>query len=769
MSDPNQDPPAEPKPDPATSSATPPPGEPRPSDEWRLAATPANSLVNDLAAQGLLAAEKAGRMLTAAGAQSKSVAADVIAQSARLFRASRTYLSEGAADLSAAARRHAEELRHWRPFEKRAARPAPQLTWKRVAIWAGWGAGAFTTLIVGFFVYVTWGMPSTDDLWAARNSPSIEFRDRYGRTLLREGAQNAPAIDIRTLPKYVPQAVIAIEDRRFYEHLGIDAEGLTRAIVQNVRYGRVVQGGSTITQQLAKNLFLTNQRTFRRKAQEIALALWLEGKFTKDEILALYLSRVYFGAGAWGIDAAAERYFDKPARELQLGEAALLAGLLKAPSRMNPAIEDTNAKARALVVLDAMVAEGFITQAERDRAAAARLPINRRNPAGNLGYFRDWIDPQLNTVIGDQSDDFIVETTLDLEAQRAAERTVVTQLDGMGAEMGASQAALLSLDTQGGVRSMVGGRSYLESQFNRAVQARRQPGSSFKYFIYMTAMDRPNYSPWTVRVDEPIVIGDWAPGNYEDNYYGPVSLTQAFAKSMNMVAIKVANEVGGDAIIDTAQRLGVRTKLHNYRSLALGAQELPLIEMTQAYGAMATGGYRIEPHGVTRVRRANGNVLWAWRAPAQQRVIEDRTLRSMNYIMKAVVDAGTGTRARIAGRQIGGKTGTGNDYRDAWFIGFTSGLTTGVWVGNDNFKTMQKVTGGSLPTQIWHDYMVVALRQSPNTDLLMPRPEDYLPEPGVTTVADPSAGAPQAQGAPLTPASTSPPADLGPNLEGPEG
>ncbi|MDX2235796.1 MAG: PBP1A family penicillin-binding protein [Hyphomonadaceae bacterium] len=737
--------------------------------EWRL----------DASAQAPALADRARAALAAAAGatadtwrRATSLATDMGRFTARLTRASVRLVAENARAFGVTMRERAVAATRPRPpGAPRAARP---FTWGSLAAVAGWSFGGLMAAVVGFFVYVTWGMPSTDDLWEARQSPSITFQDRYGRVLLREGAQNAPPVALDTLPEHVAEAVIAIEDRRFYDHPGVDVEGLTRAVFQNFRSGRVVQGGSTLTQQLAKNLFLTNERTFRRKAQEVAMALWLESKFTKEEILALYLSRVYFGAGAWGIEAASERYFDKPARELSLGESALLAGLLKAPSRMNPAIEDTSAKARALVVLNAMVAEEFITQAERDAAAAASLPISRRNPGGNLGYFRDWIDPLLNQIISDQRDDFIVETTLDLEAQRAAERAMVTELDDQGAKMGVSQGALLSLDAQGGVRAMVGGRSYTDSQFNRTTQARRQPGSSFKYFIYMAAMERPEFSPYTVRVDEPVVIGDWAPGNYEDEYFGPATLAQAFAKSMNMVAIKVANEVGGDAIIDTARRLGVRTRLHNYRSLALGAQELPLIEMTQAYGAMASGGFRIEPHGVARVRRASGNTIWTWRPTeaSAERVIDDRTLRSMNYLMSRVVEAGTGTRARIQGRQIGGKTGTGNDYRDAWFVGFTSGITTGVWVGNDNFQTTKKVTGGSIPAQIWRDYMVVALRDAPPTPLLMPKPEDYLPEPSITAATDPNAvpGAVQPVGAPLLiPNGSVPASEQAPSLDGPEG
>lgn len=733
------------------------PGEKPAGDDgdWRLETKAVDSGLNDLFAMVRKGWGTFVRYFMALG----SVIRDCFALGGRLIRA-------GFAETGRAINRWVHGILSWRPGQGR-NRP---VTFRRAAIWMGWAAGGVMAGVVGFMMFVFMGMPSTNDLWEAKQNPSITIQDRYGRVLLREGAQNAPPVNIDALPPHVAQAVIAIEDRRFYEHMGVDIEGLTRAVMQNFQKGRVVQGGSTLTQQLAKNLFLTNERTLRRKLQEVAMALWLESKFTKKQILALYLSRVYFGASAWGVEAASERYFDKPARELTLGEAALLAGLLKAPSRMNPANEDTAAKARALVVLNAMVQEGFITVAQRDTAAASRLPINRRNPAGNLGYFRDWIDPQLNRIIGEQRDDFVIETTLDLEAQRAGEASLNGALDEQGAAMGVSQGGLLSLDAQGGVRAMVGGRGYTDSQFNRTTQARRQPGSSFKYFIYMAAMERPNFSPWSVRVDEPITIGDWSPGNYEDNYYGAVTLTQAFAKSMNMVAISVANEVGGDNVIETARRLGVRTRLYNYRSLALGAQELPMIEMAQAYGAMASGGFRIEPHGVARVRRASGNVIWTWRPTNAERVVDDRTLRSMNYLMSRVVEAGTGTRARIPGRQIGGKTGTGNDYRDAWFVGFTSGITTAVWVGNDNYAVTKRVTGGSLPALIWHDYMVVALRDAPPTPLAMPKPEDYQAEPTPDEVAATTTGVDPASGAPLVPvAGQSEDNGQGPTLDGPEG
>jgi len=618
---------------------------------------------------------------------------------------------------------------------------------REAAVWSGWLAAGGVAVIIAFFLFVTWDMPSTDDLWEARQGQSITFLDRNGHVILREGAQNAPPVDLTTLPPYVPQAFIAIEDRRFYNHLGVDFGGMMRAGAENLRAGRVVQGGSTITQQLAKNLFLTNERSWRRKAQEIMLAFWLESRFTKDEILALYLSRVYFGAGAYGIEAAAERYFDRPARELTLLQSAMIAGLVKAPSRLNPARQDiAAARDRATVVLNEMVAMGFISAAEREAALGEELVISRRNPAGVLSYYRDWIDPLLNDVIGSQRDDFIVETTIDIAAQRAAAEAVEVVLAEQGEARRVDQAAALAMDDNGAVRVMVGGRDYDQSQFNRTTQARRQPGSSFKFFIYVAAMEN-GMTPWSVRDDAPITISiegqpDWTPGNYTNEFHGPVTLNGAFTHSFNMVAIRVANEVGGAKVIDVARRLGVSSPLHNYHSLALGAQEMTLLEMVGAYGAMASEGYLVRPHGVARIRRANNNeTMWSFREQ-RTRVIEERPLRYMNMMMRRVVDAGTGTAARISGREIGGKTGTGNDYRDAWFIGFTPGLVGGVWVGNDNFSTTARVTGGSLPADIWARFMPVALRDTPVRSLEMPTDEDYSvgqppPTPTITAVGAP--------------------------------
>lgn len=590
------------------------------------------------------------------------------------------------------------------------------------------GIGAALFSLLGFVVYVTWGMPTPSDVWSAAQSPSYTFVDRSGRVILREGARNAPPVDLNSLPPYVAQAVIAIEDRRYYEHLGVDFGGLARAVGANFKAGRVVQGGSTLTQQLAKNLFLNNQRSFRRKAQEVVLALWLEQSFNKRELLALYLSRVYFGAGAFGVEAASERYFDKPARELSLVEAALLAGLLKAPSRLNPIHQPGPAQDRARLVLNEMVALDYITEDQRAAAVAAPIVISAKSPNGNLGYFRDWIQPAIEQALGDRRDDFIIHTTLDLEAQREGERIIADTISAQGAARHVSQGALLALDSTGGVRSMVGGLGYELTQFNRVTQARRQPGSAFKFFIYLAAMEK-GYLPKTIRDDSPIIIGDWAPGNYEDKFHGPVTLAYAFAHSLNMVAIQLALEVGGEAVIRVARRLGVQSPLRNYRSLALGAQEMTLIELTSAYGAVASGGKKLEPHGIREIRRVNGEVVWRWTGD-QERVIEDAPLRQMNALLSRVVLNGTGRRALIEGREIAGKTGTGNAYRDAWFVGFTSGIVTGVWFGNDDFSPMEKVTGGSLPAEAWRAFMLKALENVPPAALLQPAPdaeEDNVP------------------------------------------
>jgi penicillin-binding protein 1A len=391
------------------------------------------------------------------------------------------------------------------------------------------------------------------------------------------------------------------------------------------------------------------------------------------------LSRVYFGAGAWGIEAASERYFDIPASQLSLSQAALLAGLVKAPSDYNPARNEEAARERANLVLQAMAEEGYVTEEQRLAAAQTPIQVTRAHPNDDLGYFRDWIDPLLNEVIGHERGDYVVETTIDIESQRAAQAAIGRHLSEEGDARGVSQAALVSLDEAGGVVAMVGGRDYGESQFNRATQAGRQPGSAFKFFVYLAAMER-GYTPWTVRVDAPVSYGDWQPRNFDGEFAGPVSLTSAYARSINTVAVQLSNEVGGSEVIATARRLGVTSSLRNYRSLALGAQDMTLIEITQAYGALAAEGRRLTPHGVLRIRRVDTpapQLVWESPHAPGDVVIEGQAQRYMNMLMTRVVESGTGTRARIEGRQIGGKTGTGNNYRDAWFVGDRDGRVGG--------------------------------------------------------------------------------------------
>jgi penicillin-binding protein 1A len=606
-----------------------------------------------------------------------------------------------------------------------------------------WVASGAAALFIGFGIFVGTlliGLPSTKDLWAAADNPSITYYDRNGRVIAREGAQNAPPVDIKTLPPYVVQSVMAIEDRKFYQHPGVDFEGLARAVFTNAKSGSVRQGGSTITQQLAKNLFLTNQRSLRRKLQEVVLALWLERQFSKDEIMSLYLSRVFFGANAYGIEAASERYFDKPAKELKLEEAAMLAGLLKAPSSLNPTRGTEGAKKRRDTVLDTMVTSSFITDAERNAAEEKPVLVARKAPNGNLGYFLDYINLQVDTVIGESRDDYNVYTTLDLEAQRAGERIISEVVTAEGPSKNVTQGTLLSIDAEGGVRAMVGGKGYEDSEFNRTTQARRQPGSSFKFFVYLTAMEK-GISPNSVRYDVKKTYGDWEPANYDNSYAGAIPLTRAVARSSNMIALQMQEEVGAEAIIETAKKLGVKSKLEDVRSLALGTMEMTLMDLVGGYAPMSNGGKAVAPHGIISIKSANTDkVLYEFKRPTEQ-VIDPKAMRLTNFLFENVVKAGTAKAAALPGRDVAGKTGTTNDYRDAWFIGYVDGMTTGVWVGNDNNSQMKKVTGGSLPVTIWQRFMLVAARDVPKVKLAMPKGDDFPrptgPPPGSGPVGDP--------------------------------
>ncbi|MFP3943802.1 MAG: transglycosylase domain-containing protein [Alphaproteobacteria bacterium] len=590
------------------------------------------------------------------------------------------------------------------------------------------GAGAVLFLIAaaggGVFIgYKVASLPAYEDLLETPHKTQVTLKDRHGKVIAVRGLAHGDTVKVEELPPYVPRAVMAVEDRRFYHHPGIDPFGLARALLTNVRAGHVVAGGSTITQQLAKNLFLSNDRTLRRKVQELFLALALEVKFTKDQILNLYLNRVYFGAGTYGLDAAAQRYFGKPAKELELGEAAMLAGLLKAPTHYAPTADIERAETRARIVLDAMVESGYATQEERELAEEARPTIAKSAATPGSGYFVDWSLDALFEHVGRSHPRLIVETTLDLRLQRAAEKVINADIEKYGEKWGFTQGALVCIDGTGAVRALVGGKSYENNQFNRAVAAKRQPGSSFKTFVYLAAVEK-GYSRRSRWEDVPITIEDWSPENYTEEFEGTVSMQQAFAKSINTVAVQVSEAVGRDRVINLARRLGITADLKARPSLALGAFEVTPLEMATAYVPFANGGEAVLPHAVIAVRDGDGNLLFERQGSGLGQVIRPRDLAVMNRMMANNVENGTGQSARLKGRQAGGKTGTSTDYRDAWFVGYTADYITAVWLGNDDNSPTKEASGGSVPAWAWRHFMTAAHANLPPRPL--PPDDDTL-------------------------------------------
>jgi penicillin-binding protein 1A len=565
--------------------------------------------------------------------------------------------------------------------------------------------------IVAFLAVFATGLPDTSTLNNVQRQPSISYLDRSGALVAVRGSQESPPVNLDQLPPYVPAAFIAIEDRQFYHHFGFNPWGMVRAEFYNLtHHGQTLQGGSTITQQLARNLFLTPTQSIRRKVQELILAVWLETKFSKKQILALYLNRVNFGGGAYGIEAAAQRYFNKPASQLTLGEAALLAATMKGPSRYNPAANSERAAKRATEVLNAMVETHAITPAERDAAFAAPVHVSATLASQRAQYFTDWLDGQVRALLGKEpTEDLVVETTLDLPIQAAAEQAVRTGVAAHG-DQGVQQGALVALDGEGRIRAYVGGASYADSQFDRATQAQRQAGSAFKPFVYLTAMEA-GHTPAEMVVDEPITIGNWSPKNYTGKYLGPITLETALAQSINTVAARLANEVGTANVANTAHRLGITSQIQTDPSMALGAVEVSPLEMAEAYDAFANGGYRVHPYGIERIRTASGQVLYDHGVGGvdAQPVIGQPSLSEMAQMMRQVVASGTGGRAKVGGYDIAGKTGTTSDYRDAWFVGFTGGFVAAVWVGRDDNTPMKRVTGGAAPAEIWKSFMAPVL------------------------------------------------------------
>jgi penicillin-binding protein 1A len=553
-------------------------------------------------------------------------------------------------------------------------------------------------------------LPDTSSLNAVRRQPSISYLDRSGALVSVRGSQYAPPVDLDRLPPYVPAAFVAIEDRWFYWHFGFNPWGIVRSQIYNLTHdGGPLRGGSTITQQLARNLFLTMDQTYRRKAQELVLAVWLETKFTKKEILALYLNRVYFGAGAYGIEAASQRYFGKPADQLSIGESALLAGMMKGPSRYSPVSSADRAARRATVVLNEMVRSGAITPAQRAEAIRTPVRVNPTLASQRAQYFTDWVDEQVRSLVGEPTEDLIVETTLDLPIQVSAEQALRAGVAGARGQ-GVQQGALVALDGEGRVRAYVGGVDYEESQFDRAAMARRQAGSAFKPFVYLTALER-GRTPETPVVDEAIRIGTWEPRNYTGEFLGPITLQTALAQSVNTVAARLANEVGTGNIAATARRLGISSRVQLDPSMALGAVEVSPLEMAQAYAPFANGGVFSPAWAIERVRTAQGKVLYdrSVASPSRTQVIGSPALPQMNQMMRQVLVSGTGTRARVPGYDLAGKTGTTSDYRDAWFVGYSGGFVAAVWVGRDDNTPMRRVTGGGAPAAVWQAFMARAL------------------------------------------------------------
>jgi penicillin-binding protein 1A len=594
-----------------------------------------------------------------------------------------------------------------RASRKRRSRGRARVGLLRLFYWGAvlglWGAIA----MVGVIVWVGAHLPAIQSLEIPKRPPTIQITGLDGSVLATRGEMAGANVALKDLPPYLPRAFIAIEDRRFYSHYGIDPVGIARAAVANIMHRGVSQGGSTLTQQLAKNLFLTQERTLQRKLQEVELALWLERKHSKAEILELYLNRVYFGSGAYGVEAAAQRYFGKSAKNVTLAEAAMLAGLVKSPSRLAPNRNPEGAEQRAQTVLAAMAESKFITEAQAQ--ASIGHPSYHVKPAGagTVNYVADWIGEVLDDLIGQIDQSVVVETSIDPKLQGVAEAAVIDELAAKSVKFNVSQGALVAMTPDGAVRAMVGGRNYAESQYNRAVTAKRQPGSAFKPFVYLTAIEA-GLTPETIRQDAPLDVKGWKPENYSHEYFGAVTLTQALAMSLNTVAVRLGLEVGPKNVVRTAHRLGISSKLDANASIALGTSEVSLVELVGAYVPFSNGGLGVSPHVVNKIRTVEGKVLYARLADQLGQVIEPRNVAMMNTMMQETLVSGTAHKAELAGWMAAGKTGTSQDFRDAWFIGYTSNLVTGVWLGNDDNSPTKKATGGGLPVEVWTRFMKAA-------------------------------------------------------------
>jgi penicillin-binding protein 1A len=562
----------------------------------------------------------------------------------------------------------------------------------------------------GAIAYFAVTLPDTSQLTVAQRRPTVTILAQDGSMLANLGDLFGEPLTLREMSPFLPKAVIATEDRRFYSHFGIDPIGLIRAAFTDLRAGHVVQGGSTITQQLAKVLFLTPERSLARKARETLLALWLERRFTKDQILEIYLNRVYLGAGTYGVDAAAHRYFGKSATKLSLFESAVIAGLLKAPSRFSPANDRDRAIGRAAQVLDNMADAGFITAADAAVAEKQGAGLAVASRPGSR-YFADWVADQIREFAGTADRDLTIRTTLDPRLQAAAEAPVAEVLAHYGAKDAVGQGALVALSPDGAVRAMVGGRDYGQSQFNRATQAQRQPGSAFKPFVYLAGLEA-GLRPGDHFLDAPIRVGNWQPHNYTNRYQGDMTLAEGLAQSINTIAVQVAERAGIARVIAVANRLGIASDLAKDASIALGTNEVNLLELVSAYAPFANGGIGVLAYGISEIRDSEGKIVYRRAGSGPGPVVAPELVEMMNQMLTGVIGHGTGKSAALP-RPAAGKTGTTQEYRDAWFIGYTADLVAGVWLGNDDNTPMNRVTGGSLPALAWRNFMLAATRTMP--------------------------------------------------------
>ncbi len=597
---------------------------------------------------------------------------------------------------------------------------------------------AALSLAVG--VAIAWGqLPSFDEMMRSPNGQSVEIRAADNSVLVSIGPSYGQWVPFARIPKTMTAAMIAVEDRRFWYHPGVDPIGIARAAVVNFKAGRNVQGASTITQHLARNVFLTSNKTFARKGRELMLALALERRFTKEALLELYLNRVYFGGGAYGIDAASRKFFGHSADRLSLEEAAIIAGLVKAPSRYAPSADAEAARRRAATVIGTMVASGAVTPGEAAAADVASVRFAPREQTSGVRYFTDWVLSEVETLTDESVEPLQVVTTLDPAGQRTAEAAIAAETPK------GAQGALVAIARDGAVKAMVGGRDYVKTSYNRAVAARRQPGSAFKFFVYATALES-GVTPDDIVEDRPITIGKWSPRNDNRRHIGPVTVRNAFALSINTVAVDLAARVGFDTVAETARRFGITTPIDRQPAMALGTSDVTLLEMASAYAIVANGGSEALPYAISRIVTGSGKILYD-REPSPPRVVvAPFVAQRMTDLMKAAVETGTGRAAQI-GRPLAGKTGTTSSNKDGWFIGFTSGVTTGVWMGRDDARAVPGLAGGRAPARAFAAYMARAVGGTP------PEPLDTEVDPGIDFVEPDNAayGIDPGTGQPLDP------------------